>query len=208
MSPRATGESVVRRGPGKCVHPQTSKIGGFGYNFHVNPYQATPKSPYHLSVGAIVYREDGQFLVHHFMKPVRGFTDYYHLMNESVDPKETPEQALHRGLMEEFGIVAKIIAFLGSDQFEFDQDKFHWFKTTLYFLVKYSGEHSSGRNGPDEESFSNLEWHDGDFLIGRMKEQHTRIRADFDQSPAIVRAKRYLVGNHRHFANHPSASWC
>jgi len=55
------------------------------------------KSPFHLSVGAIVMNGKTEIYCHHLLN-VRGKMDAYLLMRETVEPNETLENALRRGL--------------------------------------------------------------------------------------------------------------
>lgn len=76
----------------------------------VHPFfQATHAQPYHLSIGAVLFNEEGKIACHHFSE-VFGHKDIYILMRESMEDGETPLQTLHRGLKEEFGATAEPLA--------------------------------------------------------------------------------------------------
>ena len=75
-------------------------------------FQASKTQPYHLSIGAVLFNQEGCIACHHF-KEIFGFKDIYILMRESMEDDETPLMTLHRGLKEEFGATAYPIAFLG-----------------------------------------------------------------------------------------------
>lgn len=148
------------------------------------------KSPYHLSVGAVVMDAKRQVYCHHLFKP-RGGSDVYLLMRETVEPNESVESALRRGLFEEFGIRGKIVKYLGSIVSSFK----NWQganvqKTTLYFLCKPLGqpkqvkhiERHYGKGGVKE-------WRSANFLLKQMKRQARILkRSDFDESEVIARA--------------------
>lgn len=68
-------------------------------------FQAKNEQPYHLSIGAVLFNEDGRVACHHFPE-ILGQKDIYILMRESVEDEETPLETLQRGLEEEFGATA------------------------------------------------------------------------------------------------------
>src|SRR5579885_2157353 len=74
-------------------------------------FQASAEQPYHLSIGAVLFDDQGRVACHHF-KEIFGFKDVYILMRESMENDETPLMTLHRGLREEFGVIAEPVAFL------------------------------------------------------------------------------------------------
>lgn len=115
-------------------------------------------------------------------------------MNETVELNETLEQAVHRGLMEEFGLTGEIITFLGPHVSQFSEDNYKKTKTTLYFLVEPIEYNHELRLKNDPESGSILEWQDKDFLLQHMPEQANRTkRKDLDQSIALEYAKAYFM---------------
>lgn len=75
-------------------------------------FQASKKQPYHLSIGAVLFDQDGRIACHHF-REILGHKDIYILMRESMENNETPLMTLDRGLKEEFGATAQPVAFLG-----------------------------------------------------------------------------------------------
>ncbi|HEY1074595.1 MAG TPA: NUDIX hydrolase [Patescibacteria group bacterium] len=154
-------------------------------------YQATPESPYHLSAGAVLINDKNEVLAHHFTD-FRGFDSFYHIMNETVESGETLEQALHRGLLEEYGATGEIVTYLGSYQSNFHEDGYDKNKTTIYFLVHCISQSEDARLKGDPEGDTKLEWLHIDFLIEEMKKQKLSIREDIDQSLALERAKSYL----------------
>jgi len=143
--------------------------------------------PHHLSVGAVVVREDGRICCHHFLDK-NGFKDLYLLMRETLEPNETIEQALVRGLSEEFNIEAELSDFLGPIVSRFEGNGRRIEKTTLYFLCKYLKERASHRNIDDAESDSIIEWLESNDLMAKMKDQFKRYgREDTDESEIIAR---------------------
>lgn len=120
-----------------------------------------------------------------------GLDDFYILMRETLEPKETLEHALHRGLMEEFGIEAEILDYIGSIQSHFQSKNVEIEKTTLYFLCELKSQDLNKRGSGDVEDESQIEWHTTDFLIPKMKEQ-ARVygRTDVDESPILERVSK------------------
>lgn len=161
-----------------------------------NYFHSTPDSPYQVSVAAILINESNQVFCHYF-EEIKGFKDFYHVMSESLELYETLEEALHRGLMEEFGAEGEILTFLGGINSEFDEDGYHKTKTTLYFLARCLDQDNAKRKKPGEEggeeSSSILKWCDIDFLIKITPVQAKRInRQDLDHSEALIRTKSFL----------------
>ncbi|MBX4215738.1 NUDIX domain-containing protein [Candidatus Parcubacteria bacterium] len=150
-----------------------------------NYFQGTAEHPQHLSVGAIVVNDKGEMLCHRFRKELleanwpewKGVDELYLFMRETLDPAEPLERALLRGLIEEFGIVAEIIDYIGSLKGSFWKKEVEVEKTTLYFLCKYS---SGGfpRDMTDAEGASQLMWLSKDTLLKEMKEQEPKGKID------------------------------
>lgn len=162
-----------------------------------NYFQGNSKHPQHISVGAIVLNDKKEICCHHFDSTKfdfkgylkdQGLEDFYILMRETMEPNETLESALHRGLMEEFGIEAELIDYTGSIQNHFESKGVEIEKTTLYFVCKLKNQDLSKRSSGDVEFESQIEWHTADFLIPKMKEQAIKYnRTDIDESKILER---------------------
>jgi len=140
--------------------------------------------PNHLSVGAAVMR-NGKVCCHYFAEKA-GYKDFYILMRETIDPGETIEQTLERGLAEEFNIKAKLVDFLGSIQSRYSDQNRGIEKTTIYFLCEYLEDLKSPRNTHDAEGDSEIKWMEPQELFQKMKEQSQRIkREDADESKIV-----------------------
>jgi hypothetical protein len=160
-----------------------------------NYFQGNSKHPQHISVGAIVLNEKNEICCHHFDTTKgkfkrywqeEGLDDFYILMRETLEQNETLEHALRRGLMEEFGVEAELLDYIGSIRSHFEHNKITIEKTTLYFLCKLKNQDLNKRGSGDVENESQVEWHTTNFLIPKMKEQ-ARIygRTDVDESSIL-----------------------
>lgn len=156
-------------------------------------FQASQKNPYHLSVGAVLFNQQGEVACHHF-KEILGHKDIYILMRESMEDNETPLTTLHRGLKEEFGATAKPIAFLGALSGFLPDRVLSFDKTTLYVACQLINWNSGERNSEDPECSSTIEWLEPNSLIKIMREQGIRFkhRVDADESEMIKRALPYI----------------
>ncbi|MFA5996788.1 MAG: NUDIX hydrolase, partial [Candidatus Paceibacterota bacterium] len=122
---------------------------------------------------------------------LQGLKEIYILMRESLKNGETLEEAVLRGLKEEFGAEGSVRKYIGSIQAMIPEDGL-WEKTTLYFevLLKAQGERSSN----DAESHTDLVWMDPGILINKMKEQGSRVdREDLDESKIIEAYVKYRL---------------
>ena len=145
-------------------------------------------NPYHLSVGAVLLNDAGLVVCHHF-EEYEGVRDFYILMRESVEENETLEDAVHRGLKEEFAATAKIERYLGSivSHFPIDGEP-RGEKTTLYVLARQIGNLGI-RPANDAESSSTIEFLPPSELAAKMRAQAKRItgRTDLDESIILER---------------------
>lgn len=165
-----------------------------------NYFQGNKDHPRHISVGGVVVNEKGEVMAHHFMRedlpgywPDLGINDFYILMRETINPNETLEHALHRGLMEEFGVEAELVDYLGSIRCNFSKNvegEKEIEKTTLYFLCKFISQDLSKRSTEDIEGQTQIEWHPPEFLIEKMKDQAQKYnRTDLDESDILEKVK-------------------
>lgn len=157
----------------------------------LNVYAATKRYPFHLSVGAVIRREDGHILCHYFdtlPDPLGHHDDVYILMRETVESGESMEEALIRGAIEEFGAAIKVDHILEAkiDKIRNDDRDFSWDKTTLYFACSLIELNTRERDENDFESGSEVVWREPQFLIEHMREQGKRTgRGDLDESRII-----------------------
>ena len=152
-------------------------------------------SPYHLSVGAVVFNKEGKIGCHHFKEGARSKTfgkikdDIYILMRETMEPNESIEEALQRGLLEEFGAEAELVNYIGSIVSQFNSERVKNIqKTTIYFLMKLVDIDENKRAFDDDEYESSIEWKDIDFPVNKMKRQRKLLgRSDADESLVLER---------------------
>lgn len=155
-------------------------------------FQAKHEQPYHLSIGAVLFDDEGRIACHHF-EEVLGQKDVYILMRESVENDETILTTLHRGLQEEFGAKATPIAFLGSLSGFLYSPGLSFDKTTIYIACQLDEWHPENRDLNDPEAFSIIEWHDPHELIALMQAQGAKFhRVDADESEMILRALPFI----------------
>lgn len=157
-----------------------------------NYFQGTTISPYHISIGAVVRNSEGLICAHYFEHIThKGFgvmDDIYLLMRETIEPDESIETCLHRGLLEEFGMKAKLVSYLGSIVAHFPKETVTVEKTTLYFLCDLISYDEAHRKEGDPEAGSQMKWMEPSALITKMKAQGVRVgRADVDESVILER---------------------
>jgi hypothetical protein len=156
-------------------------------------FQASKKQPYHLSIGAVLFDQEGRIACHHF-KEVLGHKDIYILMRESMEDDETPLMTLERGLKEEFGATGQPVAFLGCLSGYLPDPRLPFDKTTLYIACQVIHWDAEQRDLDDPEACSSIEWLEPDVLMALMKNQGVRFyhRVDADESEMIKRALPYM----------------
>lgn len=155
-------------------------------------FQAKHEQPYHLSIGAVLFNQEGRVACHHFDE-VFGQKDIYILMRETMENNETPLITLERGLKEEFGAEANPVAFLGGLTGYLYSPDLPFEKTTLYIACQVTDWDSSKRDPNDPEAFSNIEWLEPKDLILLMQQQGKLFhRVDVDESEIIIRALPYI----------------
>jgi hypothetical protein len=159
-----------------------------------NYFAGTAQYPYHISVGAVVMNKDGKIVSHHF-KEFKGVADCYILMRETIEPNESIEQALHRGLMEEFGITARLLHHVGSRSSTFtSREGIPIHKTTLYFAMELMTFQEDKRLADDREAHSSIEWHEPEFLIQQIRAKSEQMGegsiTEADIIERVVKGKR------------------
>lgn len=171
-----------------------------------NYYAHSPGHPAHISVGAVLVNGAGEICTHYFKEnPLRGLKttpasyssqpeSFYLLMRETVEMGERLEDAVQRGLKEEFGATGTIRTYVCSTTVRVPEDQQSFFqKTTLYFLVDLNSIDPAQRSPDDAEAGSEVTWVEPRALIEHMKSQGTRFGiADVDESEVIEKALAYL----------------
>lgn len=155
-------------------------------------FQASHHQPYHLSIGAVLFNENGEIACHHFQN-IFGVKDLYILMRESMENDETILMTLARGLKEEFGAEAIPLAFLGCLKGFLWDPRLSFEKTTLYIACQVTEWNPDSRKLDDPEAISTIEWHKPEVLIEIMQAQGKRFhRVDVDESEMIKRALEFI----------------
>ncbi|MEK7579214.1 MAG: NUDIX hydrolase [Patescibacteria group bacterium] len=165
-----------------------------------NHFQGNFVHPQHVSVGAVVVNEKKEICCHHlYAKDIKGYwkeeglDDFYLLMRETIQPNDSLETSLNRGLQKEFGITATLRDYVGSIQGSFTHKDVPIQKTTLYFLCDLVQQDLSLRDTSDVEGQTQVEWQTADFLIPRMKAQAEKFgRTDIDESFILERVQKIL----------------
>lgn len=152
-----------------------------------NYFQGTEESPAHISVGAVLRNNAGEIACHYFDN-FNLFKDFYLLMRETIEPNESIETCLMRGLQEEFGAVATLNRYVGSIVSHFPINDVMIQKTTLYFLCDLVSIEESSRAEGDPEAGSEIRWVNPEAIIPKLKEQGIRLgREDLDESSILER---------------------
>lgn len=132
---------------------------------------------------------------HYYEKPLLAIQGDQHgfvlLMRETINANERLEDAVHRGVMEEFGMKVHIRGYLGSliSEFKLRQSDVSVQKTTLYFLCDLISLDETLRDHEDNEGKSEIRWFSPEELVPKMKEQGQKLNGtDVDESSIIERA--------------------
>jgi hypothetical protein len=160
-----------------------------------NYFKGVGSKPYHLSVGAVLMNNEHEIACHHFIE-VRGRNDIYTLMRETMEPNGTIDEALDRGLMEEFGAKARLVTYIGSSISSFKRGEKDIQKTTLYFLFELDEMKVEWRKPDDEEKDSKVAWRSAGFLTKQMAAQGAKYNMpDIDESEIVKRALNFMTTN-------------
>lgn len=166
-----------------------------------NIFQASKEFPFHISVGVVLTDKEGLICCHYYKKadlPIEseGKSDLYLLMRETIQPGETLEYAVQRGLQEEFGARGELKAYLGSikSTFPLRVSGVPVEKTTLYFHVEMEEVHADSRENDGVESKSVLCWVKPEELRNLFIEQGRKYeRTDLDESGVIENYIQYVA---------------
>ena len=142
-------------------------------------YQQREGNPFHISVGAVAVKE-GQILVHRrtkenvperFAYTLGGLSESYVLMHESVENGEALEDAVVRGLKEEFGASGTVRKYLGALSFMHTWSGKTFEKTILYFLADIT---EMSKRPDDMEAWTELAWLSPEALLEKFRYQNER----------------------------------
>ena len=108
-------------------------------------FRGDASHPYHLSIGIVLLKDKNTIYLHHYKSIQKEGDDkilqnIYTLFRETLEPSETLEEAVTRGLKEELGASGEILAYIGSRKTGFLRDNVRVEKTTLYFAVQCVGK--------------------------------------------------------------------
>ena len=165
-----------------------------------NIFQASKEFPFHISIGVVLTNKDGLICCHFYKKsdlPIEseGKSDLYLLVRETIQPNETLENAIARGLQEEFGAKGELKAYIGSikSTFPLRISKVLVEKTTLYFHVEMTSFNPASRDNDEVESKSTIQWIEPEVLRDLFIEQGRKYdRSDLDESKIIENYIKYV----------------
>ncbi|MDO8573059.1 MAG: NUDIX hydrolase [bacterium] len=166
-----------------------------------NIFQASKEYPFHISVGVVLTNNDGLICCHFYKRadlPIEseGKSDLYLLMRETIQPNESLETAISRGLQEEFGARGTLKAYIGSikSSFPLRVSKVEVEKITLYFHVGMTEFNPITRDQDEVESKSVIQWIKAEDLDRAFMEQGRRYnnRNDLDESQIVRNYIKYV----------------
>jgi hypothetical protein len=103
-------------------------------------FKATTDHHYHLSVVGILFDVNHKVIFHYFTRKRWSnglcWSAYSTLFSETVEDYESLENAAVRGAREEFGVSARVLDFLGSNEITVPFKGAHMTKTMLYFAME------------------------------------------------------------------------
>ena len=83
-------------------------------SFFFRAFQPDSENQCHLSVGALLFDDDGRIACHHFTASESlGTGDIYILMRKTIKDYESILDAVERGLAQEFGAIGEVKGFWG-----------------------------------------------------------------------------------------------
>ncbi|KND47899.1 MAG: hypothetical protein AB199_04045 [Parcubacteria bacterium C7867-004] len=166
-----------------------------------NLFQYVGGNPFHISVGAVLVNNESKICVHKMSKEtlapevqamIGNLDEIYILMRESLEEGETLDQAVLRGIKEEFGaegIVTKYLGCIEGPAFNRGGNK-RFEKATLYFEVKLTN--LGDRPADDPESNSTMLWLDPEDIIEKMSlQKNISVRTDLNESKILEAYVKY-----------------
>ncbi len=160
-----------------------------------NLYRHSQAQPFHISIGAVLFNDKFEICIHHFITEklpenlrfhAGGLDEYYHLVRESLDNNEALEDAVLRGVHEEFGAIGEVDKFLGAKEDVITGHAYDFQKITLYHSVKLV--RFEERPDIDPENHSEMEWYTPKELLNIYDKQVSQTdRPELDERVIIER---------------------
>ncbi len=116
--------------------------------------------------------------------------NFYTLMHETIEPNESLEEVLARGLKEEFSMEAALVRYVGSLAVRMGSEQ-RIEKTVVYFLCRHVATHA--RNVTDPEAVSEIRWVNIDNLVEIMKEQGKKYGPASDESKILIDVRKSYI---------------
>lgn len=155
-----------------------------------------PQNPFHISVGAVLFNENYEICMHHFFKKnvpehlhflIDNMDECYHLMRESLEGNEPLQDAVLRGIKEEFGAVGIVEKYLGAkiDLIK-EPDDTDFEKLTIYHAVRLKDLRE--RTDKEVEGNTKLEWFKPQVVLDIYTNQVSKTdRPELDERIVIER---------------------
>lgn len=122
-------------------------------------FRVSPENPYHISAGAVVYKEeDGEHkfaLLYHDYAP-EGRDRRWSLPKGTMHNTETLEETVLREVREETGLVVELEKYIGAGHAQFTLEENGWGvdRTIHYFVARMTG----GDPADMDDEHDGLEW--------------------------------------------------